>query len=237
VSATAGWCRPSDDRSPREERAARIFIIDDDPAVLRALRRLFRAHGIDAETFESAPSFFDRPRCDLASCLILDLCMPGVSGLEVQRMLALRGEEMPIVFLSGRSDVPRTAQAMRNGALDFLVKPVDEVELLAAVTRGLEQCARSRGLRLASRHAAERVARLTRRERDVCELVARGLLNKQIASELGMAEKTVKVHRGRAMRKLQIASVPALVRLLALLERSGSGRMWTDYEIRQAGSP
>jgi FixJ family two-component response regulator len=187
---------------------------------------------MDAETFESGSSFFDRPRYDGASCLILDLCMPGVSGLEVQRMLALRGEEMPIVFLSGRSDVPRTAQAMRNGAFDFLVKPVDEVELLAAVSRGLEQSARAHGLRLASRQAAERVSRLTRRERDVCELVARGLLNKQIGGELGMAEKTVKVHRGRAMRKLQIESVPDLVRLLVLLEGSGSNPTLAKEEIR-----
>src|SRR5262245_61163759 len=203
------------------EHEARVFIIDDDPCVLRALKRLFRAHGFTVEAFDSPKPFLNRAPHSGPSCLVLDLRMPGMSGLDVQQVLTQLEEEIPIIFISGASDVSKTAQAMRNGAVDFLVKPLDESTLLAAVARGLERDARRRELRHEQRGATERLSRLTRREREVCELVARGLLNKQIAANLGMAEKTVKVHRGRVMRKLDVDSVPALVRLLALLERAG----------------
>jgi FixJ family two-component response regulator len=205
------------------DRAAHVFIIDDDPAVLRALRRLFRAHGFIVEAFESPQPFLERPRPDGPAVLILDLRMPGLSGLEVQQMVTRKGEEIPIVFLSGASDVPKTAQAMRDGALDFLVKPADETQLLDAVSRALAKDAQLRQIRDEQRQAAARVARLTRREREVCDLVVRGLINKQIASELGIAEKTVKVHRGRAMQKLEVDSVASLVRLLSLLQRQRTG--------------
>ena len=201
------------------EHTAHIFLIDDDPAVLRALRRLFRAHGFIVEAFESPHSFLDRPRPDGPACLVLDMRMPELSGLDVQQMVNQRGQDIPIVFLSGASDVPKTAQAMREGALDFLVKPADETQLLDAVTRALAWDVRQRTFRDEQRKAADRVSRLTRREREVCDLVVRGLINKQIASELRIAEKTVKIHRGRAMRKLEVDSVASLVRLLSLLER------------------
>jgi FixJ family two-component response regulator len=201
------------------EQAAHIFLIDDDPAVLRALRRLFRTHGFVVEVFESPESFFDHPRPDGPSCLILDMRMPEMSGLDVQQMVKRRGDDIPIVFLSGASDVPKTAQAMRSGALDFLVKPADEAQLLDAVTRALAHDVRQRLVRDEQRSAAIKVSRLTRREREVCELVVRGLLNKQIGAELRIAEKTVKIHRGRAMRKLEVDSVASLVRLFSLLDR------------------
>jgi FixJ family two-component response regulator len=142
--------------------------------------------------------------------------MPGLNGLEVQQMVTRRGGEIPIVFLSGASDVPKTAQAMRDGAIDFLVKPADEAQLLGAVTRALDWDTKQRSLRDEERKVADRISRLTRRERQVCDLVVRGLINKQIASELGIAEKTVKVHRGRAMRKLEVGSTASLVRLISL---------------------
>jgi FixJ family two-component response regulator len=201
------------------EQAAHIFLIDDDPAVLRALRRLFRTHGFVVEVFESPEAFFDHPRPEGPSCLILDMRMPEMSGLDVQQMVKRRGDDIPIVFLSGASDVPKTAQAMRSGALDFLVKPADEAQLLDAVTRALAHDVRRRLVRDEQRTAAIKVSRLTRREREVCELVVRGLLNKQIGAELRIAEKTVKIHRGRAMRKLEVDSVASLVRLFSLLDR------------------
>ena len=140
--------------------------------------------------------------------------MPGLSGLDVQDALSRSGVSMPIIFLSGRGDVPATAQAMRKGAVDFLVKPIDEPELMDAIERALTRARDEQHQRRIERETTARLARLTKREREVCDLVARGLLNKQIAYELGTSEKTVKVHRGRVMHKLEVDSVAALVRLL-----------------------
>jgi FixJ family two-component response regulator len=196
----------------------RVLIIDDDRSVLTALARLLRAHGYAVETFASPRAFLEQPPSEEVGCLVLDLSMPELSGLDVQQVIAHRGDEIPIVFLSGASDVPTTARAMRNGAVDFLVKPVDEAQLLGAVGRALELHAERRKRLQQRREAADRLSHLTRREREVCNLVGRGLMNKQIAFELGLAEKTVKVHRGRAMRKLHVDSVPALVRLLSVAE-------------------
>jgi FixJ family two-component response regulator len=196
----------------------RVFVIDDEPIVARALERLLRSNGFPAEVFTSPAAFLERPLYEGLGCVLLDLRMPGLDGLDVQQILAQRGTPHPIVFLSGEGDVPSAARAMREGALDFLVKPVDEEDLLAALARA---GARARALaerRDSERRVEERLSRLTKREREVVELVARGLLNKQIAYELGTVEKTVKVHRGRAMKKLEVDSVAALVRLLATRE-------------------
>src|SRR5262245_54291170 len=141
--------------------------------------------------------------------------MPGLSGLDVQETLRRKGITLPIVFLSGHGDVPAAARAMREGAVDFLVKPVDESQLLDAIARAMARAQTDHPRRRRGQGTAGRLARLTRREREVCDLVARGLLNKQIAFELGTSEKTVKVHRGRVMHKLEVDSVAALVRLLA----------------------
>jgi len=193
-----------------------VFVIDDDPAVLRALERFIGSAGFSVEAFDSPLVFLESlPRPDVAACLVLDLQLPGLSGLDLQNELVHRGRPMSIVFLSGTGDIPSATKAMRGGAVDFLVKPVDEPQLLDAISRALMQDEQRLQAEQAARAIDERMERLTKREREVCGLVARGLLNKQIASELGTSEKTVKVHRGRMMRKLEVDSVAALVRLVS----------------------
>jgi FixJ family two-component response regulator len=196
------------------DQQQRVFVIDDNVSILKGLERLLRANGLPVEVFTSPSAFLERPAFEGVACLLLDLRMPGLSGLDVQEAMHQRGIAMPIVFLSGHADVPTAARAMREGAVDFLVKPVDESQLLQAIARALARAADLRQRQRTERETAERLARLTRREREVCDLVERGLLNKQIAYELGTSEKTVKVHRGRVMRKLEVDSVAALVRLL-----------------------
>jgi FixJ family two-component response regulator len=194
----------------------RVFVVDDDPSVLQALERLFRAAGLLVQTFRSAAAFFERGlHDDLPSCAVLDLMLPELTGLEIQERLIAMGEDLPLVFLSGRGDVPAATAAMRRGAVDFLVKPTEEAELMSAVMRALTRDVESQSRRRLEKMARERFARLTGREKQVCQLVAEGWLNKQIAAALGTAEKTIKQHRGRVMRKLEVQSVAALVRLLS----------------------
>jgi FixJ family two-component response regulator len=197
------------------EMDLRVFAVDDDPGVLKALERVLRANSFAVEAFTSPAAFLEHPRFDGIACLLLDLKMPGLTGLDVQGEMSRKGILMPIIFLSAEGDVPSTARAMREGAIDFLVKPVDEQQLLDALERARLQAVALHQQKHREREAEERLARLTRREREVCELVAQGLLNKQIAYELGMSEKTVKVHRGRVTRKLNVDSVAALVRLMS----------------------
>jgi FixJ family two-component response regulator len=193
----------------------RVIVVDDDAAVLRALERLFRAAGLAVQTFTSAADFFEQVRHDMPSCAVLDLMLPELTGLEIQERLIAMGEDLPLVFLSGRGDVPAAASAMRRGAVDFLVKPTEEAALMGAVMRALTRDVESQSRRRLEIMARERFARLTGREKQVCQLVAEGWLNKQIAAALGTAEKTIKQHRGRVMRKLEVQSVAALVRLLS----------------------
>jgi len=196
-----------------------VFIVDDDPDVLRALARVLRQAGFTVETFTSAAEFLKRPLSDHPSCLVLDLKLPDVSGLQLQEAMAQANIQIPIVFVSGRGDVASTASAMRFGAVDFLEKPVDDIVLIEAVSRAVAQDASRRQQRSQQVDARERLGRLTRREVEVCRLVARGLLNKQIADQLGVSNQTVKIHRSRLMRKLEVGSVAELVRLMAFLER------------------
>ena len=200
------------------DSAFQVFAVDDDPIVLRAIERMLRSHSIAVEGFTSPAAFLARPSYEGVSCLLLDLKMPGMSGLDVQAAMIAKGISMPIIFLSAQSDVPSTVRAMRGGAIDFLEKPVDEDQLLAALERARLQSMAMRRQQQLQRDTEQRLARLTKREREVCDLVAAGLLNKQIAVELGMSEKTVKVHRGRVTRKLDVDSVAALVRLLSTRE-------------------
>ena len=193
----------------------RVFVIDDDPLVVDTLGVLLRANGFPVEGFTSPDRFLERPPDVGLACLLLDLRLGDRSGIDVQKELRRKGFTLPIVFLSGQGDVPSTARAMRDGALDFLVKPVDEPELLEALTRARTKALTQREEEDARRDATERLARLTRREREVCDLIARGLLNKQIAFELGASENTVKVHRARVMHKLRVDSVAALVQLVS----------------------
>ena len=167
-----------------------VFVIDDDPAVLRALERLIASAGFTVDGFDSPLVFLDSlPRRDVAACLVLDLQLPGLSGLDLQNELLRRGRPISIVFLSGTGDIPSATKAMRGGAVDFLVKPVDEPQLLDAISRALMQDEERLRAEQAQREIDERMARLTKREREVCGMVASGLLNKQIASALGTSEK------------------------------------------------
>jgi FixJ family two-component response regulator len=193
------------------EAAARVFIVDDDERVRCALARLLRASGYHVESFDTPEAFLNT--ADLAStpaCLVLDLQMPGMTGLDVQRNL---NQLIPIVFLTGRGDVSSSVEAMKGGALDFLPKPVCESLLLAAIDRALKRACIEHAKRSETAELQERVNHLTRREREVMTLVLTGRLNKQVASDLGAAEKTIKIHRARVMEKMKARSIVELVRL------------------------
>lgn len=201
--------------------AGTVYVVDDDRGFLRSMDRLLRAAGYAVRTFTSAQEFLAADRHNGPACLLLDLRMPGVSGIDLQERLVASGEDdLPIVFLSGHAEFQAGVRAMKAGAVDFLAKPFTEAELLAAVAKALEKDRGARAARALRQDALERLSRLTPRERQVCDLVATGLLNKQIASELGAAEKTIKCHRGRVMEKLEVGSVAELVRLVDLARHS-----------------
>jgi two-component system response regulator FixJ len=191
-----------------------VCIVDDDESVRRSLSRLFRSARLQAVPFASAQAYLDREAHDGPSCVVLDMQMPGLNGLELQQLLDHRAPQ--IVFLTGHGDIPMCAEAMKAGAVDFLTKPVDDSVLLDAVARALARSAKTRR-QLAERGAVRaRLNTLTPREFEVMRYVLTGLLNKQIAGELGAAEKTVKIHRGRVMEKMGVTSVAELVRLAQL---------------------
>ena len=190
-----------------------VCVVDDDQSVRRGLRRLFKSAGYAAETFASAEDYLAREIFEGPICLVLDVRMPGLNGLDLQEALGSRGACEQIVFITGHSDVPICTQAMKKGAVDFLMKPFDGGELIQAVTRALGRGADDLRKRRERREARERVDKLTPREFEVLRFVVMGLLNKQIAAELHTAEKTIKVHRGRVMQKLGVTSVADLVRI------------------------
>ena len=192
-----------------------VFIVDDDVQTLRAFARILHVEGFEVDTFHSASEFLKHPPSDVPSCLVLDLKLPEIDGLQLQQLMRNARVDIPIIFISGYGDVPSTASAMRFGAVDFLEKPVEGARLLDAVSNAVALDAVRRDRRRDSDNAKELLAQLTPRERQVCELVARGLLNKQIADEIGASERTVKIHRGRAVQKLGIGSITDLVRLLS----------------------
>jgi FixJ family two-component response regulator len=200
------------------ETAPTVLVVDDDPSVLRGLERLLRAAGYSVEGYASPRAFLERAPWDRPGCVVVDLRMPEVGGIELQEELGRRGCALPIVFLTGHGDVSSSVRAMKAGAIDFLTKPCDDADLIAAVERALARDAEGRAAREERRAIRARFEALTPREREVCLLVARGLLNKQIAAELGTAEKTVKVHRGRVMDKLGVESLAELVRLVVRLQ-------------------
>ena len=190
-----------------------MFVVDDDVSVLKALERLLLAAGYEVRSFRSAQTFLEQHDPEVAGCIILDIGLDGMNGLDLQRLLASSGCDRPIVFLTGRGDIPMSVQAMRAGAVSFLTKPVEAGELFSAIRLALEKDRVSRETRRALDAINTRIARLTSREGEVLRHVISGRLNKQIAAELGTAEKTVKVHRGRMMEKMGTRSVAELVRL------------------------
>jgi FixJ family two-component response regulator len=192
-----------------------VFIVDDDVQTLRAFARILHIEGFEVDTFHTASEFLKHPPSNVPSCLVLDLKLPEVDGLQLQQLMRSADVDIPIIFVSGYGDVPSTAPAMRYGAVDFLEKPVEGARLLDAVSNAVALDAVRRGRRRERDDARQVLAELTPRERQVCNLVARGLLNKQIADEIGASERTVKIHRARAIQKLGITSVTDLVRLLS----------------------
>lgn len=191
-----------------------VFIVDDDPSVRRGLSRLMRSAGLETRAFASAKEFLGAVSApDTCGCAVIDLHMPGLNGLDLQRRMAESGLRIPAVFISGAGDIPSTVAAMQHGALTFLTKPVHDEELLAAVQKGLQRCRRQLAAAACVQEIRGRIAELTEREQQVMAYVITGTLNKQIAAELAIVEKTVKVHRHRVFEKMQAQSVADLVRL------------------------
>jgi FixJ family two-component response regulator len=197
-----------------EATAPQVFLVDDQPAILKALRRLLESSGFAVRAFDSAQAFLDSGCAGAPGCLVLDLEMPEMGGLALQQALAARASVVPVIFLSGHGDLDSGVRAMKLGACDFLTKPVDGKRLVAAVQLALQRNRQARAAGAERDDILQRLASLTPREREVMALVAEGMLNKQVAAALGTVEKTVKVHRARVMAKMQVRSVSALVRLV-----------------------
>ena len=191
-----------------------IFLVDDDTSVLSAVARLIRSAGHKVEAFGSPREFLELPRSGEPSCLVVDLRMPEQNGLELQEVMARAGWRMPVIFMSGQADIQSTVKAMQAGAIDFLTKPFDEQQLLEAIDRAIARDLQARATHAERDDLRSRLKLLTPREREVCALVAAGRLNKQIAQELGISEKTIKAHRARVMQKLRARSVAELVRIV-----------------------
>jgi RNA polymerase sigma factor (sigma-70 family) len=194
---------------------ATVYIVDDDPSIRTSLARLMRSVNLRAETFASAQDFLEREPPQDSGCVVLDIKMPGKTGLELQQEMESLGVALPIVFLSGHGDVPMSVQAMKHDAVDFLEKPVGEGDLLSAVRLAIDRNIQARRERAIRSEIRERINTLTPRERQALDLVVRGMITKQIAAELGVSEKTAKVHRARMMKKMEAGSVAQLVQMFA----------------------
>jgi len=194
-----------------------VYVVDDDAAARAAIQSLLHSVGLRAETFGSAQEFLASPRPDAPACLVLDVRLPGVSGLDFQRDLAARNVTIPIIFITGHGDIPMSVEAMKAGAMEFLTKPFRGQVLLDAIHKAIERDRAARQEESKTAELRQRLGTLTPREREVMQLVISGLLNKQIAAELGASERTVKIHRGQVMRKMQAESLPDLVRMAGKL--------------------
>ena len=193
--------------------APTVFIVDDDPSVLKALARLLRSAGLNATTFASPQEFLDYFDQTAPGCLVLDVAMPRINGLELQQMLAAQGCELPVIFLTGHGDIPMSVRAIKQGAVDFLTKPVHDSDLIEAIHDAIEKDRIARQARAKLNELQQRLVTLTPREREVLSHVVSGRLNKQIAADLGTVEKTIKVHRAHLMVKLKVRSLAELVKL------------------------
>jgi len=197
-----------------------VFVVDDDVSVRESLEALIRCEGWEPETFPSAQEFLARPRANVPSCLVLDVSLPDLNGLDLQNRIAADRTDMPIIFITGHGDVPITVQAMKAGALEFLTKPFADDELLGAIRYAIERHRTTRQQRAEMRELRARYESLTQREREVMAWVVSGLLNKQVAGELGTSEFTIKFHRAHVMHKMKATSIADLVRMA---ERLGIG--------------
>jgi FixJ family two-component response regulator len=195
------------------EANATVFIVDDDAPMCESLKNLVRSVGLRAELFASAQEFLESKRPDVPGCLVLDVRLPGLSGLDLQRRTLEAGTEIPIIFITGYGDIPMTVDAMKAGAVEFLTKPFRDQDLLDAIQRALEQDRIARDQRAALEQLRSRFASLTPREQEVMAHVVAGLLNKQIGAELGASETTIKIHRRQVMEKMGAGSLPELVRM------------------------
>jgi len=195
------------------EPGATVFVVDDDPSVRRAIKRLVESVGLHVEPFGSASEFMSSDHPEVASCLVLDIRLPGISGLDFQRELSQANVHIPIIFITGHGDIPMSVRAMKAGAVEFLTKPFRDQDLLDAIQVALERDGKRRQLQAETAALRERFQSLTPREREVLPLVVSGLLNKQVAAEMGTTEATVKVHRSQLMRKMGADSLPDLVRM------------------------
>jgi len=208
-----------------------VFVVDADVAVRESLELLIERSGWQARTFESAKEFLAQPRVPAPSCMVLDVALPGLSGLDLQKLVSDR-TDMPVIFLTGHGDVAMTVQAMKAGALEFLTKPFRPEVLVAAIREALERSRQTLAREASMKSLRESYASLSRREREVMELVVSGLLNKQVGGELGISEITVKAHRGQVMRKMQADSLAALVKMAARLDVPAA---WTAGPVRPVG--
>jgi len=199
-----------------------VFVVDDDIWVRESLETLIQEEGWQPETFATAQDFLDRPRAFTPSCLVLDISLPGLNGLELQKRVAVERTDMPIIFITGHGDIPMSVGAMKAGAVEFLTKPFNDEVLLTAIRQALERSRLALAKEAKMRELQHRYASLTARERDVMALVVSGLLNKQVAGELGITESTVKAHRGQVMQKMKASSVADLVKMTARLQRSAA---------------
>jgi FixJ family two-component response regulator len=204
--------RPKSSHEPASARGPIVFVVDDDASMRRALTNLFQSVGLDVVAFGSAPEMLQSKLPDVASCLVLDIRLPGVSGLDFQTELAKANIHIPIIFMTGHGDIPMTVRAMKGGAVDFLTKPFRDQDMLDAVVTAIERDRKRREVEKAVANAQALFETLTPREREVLALVASGLMNKQVAAELGLAEITVKIHRGHIMRKMGARSLADLIR-------------------------
>lgn len=198
-----------------------VFVVDDDISVRESLQSLIQCEGWHPETFASAQEFLDKPRVLVPSCLVLDVSLPGLNGLDLQKRVAVERSDMPIIFITGYGDVPTTVQAMKAGAVEFLTKPFSDDALLNAIRQAVERSRVALGYEAEMQALRDSYASLTHRERQVMALVVSGLLNKQVGGELGISEITVKAHRGRVMQKMKADSFADLVKMAARLGLTG----------------